>query len=135
MGAGAAGHSAGFLASKDFGRHHFDLNETVQWLGRPNAQGHDRNYFTALAYSRPLRGKLGMTAEIAGFSRANADTPANMTLMGAATLAFSSRCILDTGIYLAAYGSLPRGTFFTGVTYSVSDLYHRRSRGRASPRN
>jgi len=134
VGLGAAGHSAGFLASKDFGRHHFDVNETVQWLGRPGAAGYDRNYFTALAYSRGIRGKWGMTTEIAGYSRTNATTGATMTLMGAATYAFSSRCIFDTGIYVAAYGPLPRVTFFTGVTYSVADLYHRRSRPVSSPR-
>jgi hypothetical protein len=133
VGAGAAGHSAGVLVSKDFGRHHFDFNETAQWLGRPGKSGYDRDYFTALAYSHGIKGKWGMTAEIAGFSRSNAATPATMTLLGAATHAFSSRCILDTGIYLAAYGSLPRVTFFTGVTYSVSDLYHRGRRPTATP--
>jgi hypothetical protein len=126
VGFGAVGHSAGILVSKDFGKHHFDFNETVQWLGRPNASGFDRNYFTALAYSRAGRGNWGMTAEIAGFSQA--PTPATMTLMGAAIYSVSSRCILDTGIYVAAYGQLPRVTFFGGVTYSIADLYHRRSK-------
>jgi hypothetical protein len=126
VGFGAVGHSAGILVSKDFGKHHFDFNETAQWLGRPNASGFDRNYFTALAYSHAVRGNWGMTAEIAGFSQA--PTPATMTLMGAATYGVSSRCILDTGIYVAAYGQLPRVTFFGGVTYSIADLYHRRSK-------
>jgi Putative MetA-pathway of phenol degradation len=133
VGAGASGQSTGALVSKDFGQHHLDFNETVQWLGRPGAGGYDRDYFTALAYSHGVRGKWGMAAEMAGFSRANAATPASMTLLGAATYAFSSRSVLDTGIYVAAYGSLPRVTFFTGVTYSVADLYHRRSRPAAAP--
>jgi hypothetical protein len=129
VGLGAVGHSAGILASKDFGKHHFDFNETAQWLGRPGKDGFDRNYFTALAYSRGVRGKLGMTAEVAGFSRTNATTGATMTIMGAGTYSVSTRCILDFGIYVAAYGQLPRVTFFSGVTYSVADLYHhRRSR-------
>jgi len=72
VGAGAVGHSAGILASKDFGKHHFDFNETAQWLGRPGATGFDRDYFTALAYSR-------------GVSRGNATLAATMTIMGAAT--------------------------------------------------
>ena len=124
VGLGAVGHSAGILASKDFGKHHFDFNETAQWLGRPAANGFDRNYFTALAYSHGVRGKLGMTAEVAGFSRTNATTAATMTIMGAGTYSVSSRCIVDFGIYVAAYGQLPRVTFFSGVTYSVADLYH-----------
>lgn len=125
VGLGAVGHSAGILVSKDFGKHHFDFNETAQWLGRPKASGFDRNYFTALAYSHTIRGKWGFTAEIAGFSWTNASTPATMTLMAGATYNVSSRLVLDTGAYLATYGSLPRMTFFLGVTYSVADLYHR----------
>jgi len=128
VGAGAVGHSAGILASKDFGKHHFDFNESAQWLGRPGGSGFDRDYFTALAYSRGLSGKWGVTAEVAGFSRTNSATPATMTIMGAATYNASSRLILDSGMYVAAYGHLPRATFFAGVTYSVGDLYHHRSR-------
>src|SRR5438477_8759106 len=130
VGAGALGHSAGILVSKDFGKHHFDFNETAQWLGRPGRSGFDRDYFTALAYSRGLRGKWGITAEVAGFSRANAATAASMTLMGAATYNLKSRLVLDTGIYVAPYGQLPRVTFFSGVTYSVGDLYHHRKQPR-----
>jgi hypothetical protein len=129
VGVGAVGHSAGFLASKDFGKHHFDFNETAQWLGRPSASGFDRNYFTALAYSHGIRGKWGMTAEIAGYSRTNTATPATMTLMGAATYSFSSRCIFDSGVYVAGYGQLPRVTYFAGVTYSIGDLYPHQPRG------
>jgi Putative MetA-pathway of phenol degradation len=126
VGAGAVGHSAGILVSKDFGKHHFDFNETAQWLGRPGASGFDRNYFTALAYSHGITEKWGATAEIAGFSHANARTPATMTIMGAATYNFSSRLIVDFGVYVAAYGHLPRVTFFSGVTYSIADLYQHR---------
>jgi hypothetical protein len=131
VGVGAVGQSAGFLASKDFGQHHFDVNETIQWVGRPSASGFDRNYFTALAYSHGIHGKWGMTAEIAGFSWTNAANPATMTLMGSAIYSVSPRLILDTGIYVAAYGHLPRDTFFCGVTYSIADLYHHRGKGTA----
>jgi Putative MetA-pathway of phenol degradation len=125
VGAGAVGHSAGILLSKDFGKHHFDFNETAQWLGRPGASGFDRDYFTALAYSHGVTEKWGVTGELAGFSRTNATTPATMTVMGAATYNWSPRLIFDLGVYFAAYGNLPRATFFSGVTYSVADLYHR----------
>ncbi len=130
VGAGAVGHSAGILLSQDFGKHHFDFNETAQWLGRPGASGFDRDYFTALAYSHPITEKWGVTGEIAGFSRANTTTPATMTIMGAATYNWSSRLVLDTGVYFAAYGHLPRATFFSGVTYSVADLYHHKEKKR-----
>src|SRR6266571_1244934 len=124
LGAGASGHSLQLLFSKDFGKHHFDVNEGVQFVGRPGASGFDRNYFTALSYFHPLTEKWGYTAEIAGFSRTNGATPATMTLLGAGTYNVSSRLVLDGGAYFAVYGNLPRVTFFGGVTYSIANLYH-----------
>jgi len=123
LGAGALGHSVGILVSKDFGKHHLDFNESIQWLGRPSVEGYDRDYFTALAYAHPLTEKLGITAEISGFSRPNAETPATMTVLPALTYNVSSRLVLDGGCYVALHGDLPRVTFFMGITYSVIDLY------------
>lgn len=125
--ASAIGHSVTLLASKDFGRHHFDVNEGVQFFARtaPGERGFDHNYFSALAYSYQFTGKWGVTGEVAGFSRQDAATPASMTLMGAGTYNLSSRLVVDAGAYVAAFGQLPRVTFFSGVTYSVADLYHR----------
>src|SRR5438094_2815357 len=125
LGAGAVQHLAQFLVSKDFGKHHFDVNEGVQFVGRPGTSGFDRRYFSALSYSHPLTKKWAYTAEIAGFSRANAANPATMTILVAPTCSPSSRLVFDGGAYVAAYGNLPRVTFFLGLTYSVADLYHR----------
>src|SRR5207245_6462080 len=91
LGVGATAHLAQVLVSKDFGKHHFDVNEGVQFVGRPRSSGFDRTYFTALSYLRPLRGKWGYTGEIAGFSRRNATTSATMTLLNAATYSLSPR--------------------------------------------
>ena len=124
LGAGAPGHSVQMLFSKDLGKHHIDINEGAQFVGRPGASGYDRNYFTALSYFHPLTGRWGYTGEISGFSRTNAATSAKMTLLHAATYNASSRLILDAGAYFAVYGNLPRVTFFGGVTYSIADLYH-----------
>ncbi len=123
-GIGAPGHGVDVLVSKDFGKHHFDFNEGVRFLGRSGIGGYDRNYFTAFDYAHPLPRNWGYAAEIAGFSRANPKTPASMVLLLAATYNVSSRLVLDTGEYTAVYGSLPRVTFFAGVTYSIADLYH-----------
>ena len=125
LGARASGHSVQLLLSKDFGRHHLDFNEGVQLLGRPRpgGSGYDRDYFTALSWSHPLRGKWNVSAELAGFSRANTVTPATMTILFAPTYNISPRLVLDAGGYVAAYGNLPRVTFFCGVTYSIADLY------------
>jgi hypothetical protein len=131
LGAGAMQHLGQVLVSKDFGKHHFDANEGVQFVGRPGAAGFDRRYFTALSYSHPLTAKWAYTAEIAGFSRANASTPATMTLLGAPTYNLSSRLVFDGGAYVAVYGNLPRVTFFLGLTYSIADLYHLHSAHRS----
>src|SRR6266568_8004229 len=123
LGVGAMAHLVQILVSKDFGKHHFDVNEGAQFVGRPQLSGFDRAYFTALSYSLPLWGKWGYTGEIAGFSRRNATTPATMTLLNAATYNLSPRLVLDGGAYIAAYGQVPRFTVFAGLTYSVANLY------------
>ena len=132
LGDGAVGHSVQLLVSKDFGKHHFDVNEGAQFVGRVGASGFDRNYFSALSYFHPLPKKWGYTGEVAGFSRTNAATAAKMTLLGAATYNVSPRLVLDGGAYVAVYGDLPRITFFVGVTYSIADLYHLRPTRRRS---
>ncbi len=134
-GIAAADHSVVVLVSKDFGKHHLDFNEGVNFLGRSGASGFDRNYFTALSYSHPLSRKWSYSAEVAGFSRANPSLPASMTVLLAAGYNVSSRFVLDGGEYTAVYGNLPRVTFFAGVTYSIADLYRPRgSSGGRSPR-
>lgn len=125
LGSGAAGHSAGFLFSKDFGEHHLDFNETIQWLRRTGTSGFDHNYFTAISYSHPITMKLGFSEEVAGFSRTNATTGATLTILQALTYSVSRRLVLDGGFYVAGMGDLPRVTFFAGVTCAVADLYHR----------
>ena len=134
LGIGAMGHALLVLASKDFGQHHFDVNEGVQFVGRsgPGQSGFDRNYFSALAYSHPVTKRWGITGEVAGYSHLNAANPASMTLLGAATYNVSSRLVLDGGAYFGVFGNLPRVTFFSGITYSVADLYRRRHRGAKS---
>jgi hypothetical protein len=130
LGAKAYGHSVQLLVSKDFGQHHFDLNEGVQYVGRagPRTGGYDRNYFTSLSWAHPMHGKWGFTAEVAGFSRTSATIPATMTLLFAPTYNVSSRFVLDAGMYVAAYGNLPRATLFCGVTYSIANLYRQARR-------
>jgi len=123
-GAGAVGHSLQLLVSKDFGKHHFDFNEGVQFVGRAGASGFDRNYFTSLSYFYPLTKKWGVTGEAAGFSKTNAATPATMVALEALTYSPSPRVVFDIGGYFAVYGNLPRFTFAAGLTYAIADLYH-----------
>jgi hypothetical protein len=125
LGAGAYGHSLTLLASKDFGKHHLDWNEGIDFVGRTalGQHGFDRNYFSALAYSHPLSEHWGGTLELSGYSRTNPATPASMVILTAVTYNVSSRLVLDGGAYYVLMGRLPRITYFTGFTYSVVDLY------------
>jgi hypothetical protein len=134
LGNGATNHSVWLLASKDFGKHHIDLNEGVQFMGRPGVGGYDRNYFTSFAYSHPIKGKWGWTGEVAGNSWTNAATPATMVVLGATTYSPFPRLVIDAGAYVAVYGNLPRVTGFAGLTYAISNLYHSRAK-RPSAKN
>jgi len=114
---GSAWHSAGILLSKDFGKHHFDFNETAQWLVRPGASGSTGTILRrgVLPWSD---GKVGRDGEIAGFSRTNLTTPATMTNHGAATYNWFLAIDPRLGCVFAVYGNLPRAPFLC-VTYSV----------------
>ncbi len=122
LGSAAVGHSAGILASKDFGRHHLDFNETIQWVGKSRG-GFDRNYFTALAYSYAINYRIGFSEEIAGFSRTNSEIGATLTILQALNFNVSPRLVLDGGCYIAPVGDLPTVTFFGGVSYAVGGLF------------
>jgi hypothetical protein len=124
LGTGAVGHSVQVLISKDFGKHHVDVNEGVQFIGHPGAGGFDRNYFSSFSYSHPITEKWGWTGEVAGFSWTNRASPASMVLLGAGTYNLSPRMILDAGVFIGVYGNLPRVVGFAGFTYAISDLYH-----------
>ncbi|MBP1608349.1 MAG: hypothetical protein H6Q04_584 [Acidobacteria bacterium] len=125
LGSGALGHSAGLLVSKDFGKHHLDFNESIQFLGRGHAEGFDRNYFTAISYSHPITQKLAISEEVAGYSRTNETVGATLTVLQALSYSVSPRLVIDGGCYIAAMGDLPRATFVAGVTYAIGDLYRR----------
>lgn len=127
-GIGTVGHSIQLLGTKDLGKHHFDVNEGVQFVGRPAGSGFDRNYFTSLSYFYPLTKNWGVTGEVAGFSRTNAATPATMVALEAITYSPSPRLVLDIGGYFRVYGNLPRFTFSAGLTYAIADLYHLHAR-------
>ena len=122
LGIGEAGHTVGLLLGKDIGKHHLDFNEVVQWLPRPASGGFEHNYFTAIAYSHPIRGKLGFSEEVAGFSHTET-TRAALTILQTLNYGISPRFVLDSGFYIAAMGDFPRATFFAGMTYAVGDLY------------
>jgi hypothetical protein len=126
LGIGATGHQLFFLASKDFGRQHFDANFGINYFGRTGTDGYDHEYFYGLDWTTPLTKKWGLTSEIASFSKANLDSPATLTLLVSPNYTLKSWLVLDFGANYAVYGNYPRWTFLGGVTYSIADLYHKR---------
>ena len=124
VGSGEVDHSFTLLVSKDLGKHHFDYNLIANLLGQPHG-GFDRSYLNALAWSHPVRGKLGATAELAGTTSPNAFTPAAAQALASATYALKPRLIFDIGISARITGEIPHAMFIAGLTYSIADFYHR----------
>ena len=124
LGSGEVDHSFTFLISKDLGKHHFDYNLVANLLGRPHG-GLDRSYLNALAWSHPVRGKWGATAELSGSTSPDAFTPASAQVLASATYALKSRLIFDFGMSARITGDIPHAMFIAGITYSIADFYHR----------
>jgi len=131
LGSGEADHAFTLLVSKDLGKHHFDFNLVANILGRPQG-GFDRSYLNALAWSHPLRGKWGATAEISGNTSPNRFTPGNAQFIASGTYTPRSSVVLDFGMMGRITGNIPDAMFVAGVTYSIADLYrHHRERAAA----
>src|SRR5215470_9370112 len=124
LGSGEVDHSFTLLVSKDLGKHHFDYNLLANLLGRPRG-GFDRSYLNALAWSHPVRGKLGATAELSGSTSPNAFTPGSAQVLASATYALKPRLIFDLGVSARITGDIPHAMFIAGLTYSIGDFYHR----------
>jgi len=124
VGSGEVDHSFTLLVSKDLGKHHFDYNLIANLLGRPDG-GFDRSYLNALAWSHPVRGKMGATAELSGSTSPDAFTPAAAQVLASATYAPKPRLIFDIGMSARITGEIPHAMFIAGLTYSIADFYHR----------
>jgi hypothetical protein len=130
LGSGRVDHALTFLASKDFGKSHFDFNATELWIGRPGPRRFDRNQQLNLAYSHNLVGDLQIQAELYGDTRLNAETPEFVSSLWALSYAVTPRFVIDSGYELGLTAGGPHRHVFAGLTYSIANLYpgfHRRS--------
>jgi len=125
LGSGQVDHAFSWLLSKDLGKHHLDYNFVASLLGRPNG-GFDRSYLDALAWSHPLRGKWGATAELSGASSPNAFTPGSAQFIASGTYTPRPRLVLDFGMMGRITGKIPHAMLVAGFTYSITDFYRRR---------
>ena len=96
---GSAGpsHSFAFLASKDLGKHHFDFNLIGNLLESRTGDFH-HNFLNALAWSHPVRGKWGATAEISGVTSAQRGLAGNAQFLTSAIYTPESRLVFDIGV-------------------------------------
>jgi Putative MetA-pathway of phenol degradation len=122
LGTGKTDHAFKFLASKDFGGFHFDFNTAYILAGRPQSDGHDHDFLVTLSAAHKLRGRLGITSEIYGFSRLNQDVAGYTSNLWALTFAATPRLIFDSGIDVGLSSGAPHKTVFAGFTYSIVDL-------------
>lgn len=122
LGSGEVDHSFTFLASNDFGKHHFDFNSQLNLLGRPQG-GFDHDVLNALAWSHSIRGKWGATVEFSGVSSQNAFTPADAQFLASAIYTVRPRLVLDCGMAARITGDIPDATFIAGFTYTIGRLY------------
>lgn len=124
FGSGAPDHSLAFMASKDIGKFHFDYNLGYLLAGRTNRDSYDSNYNLALAFSRPIRGQLGVTGEGYG-ETALATRPAYASALLAFTYSITPRLVVDAGYDAGLTNGSPGNHFFAGFTYALIDLYSR----------
>jgi hypothetical protein len=122
LGSGEVDHSFTFLASNDFGKHHFDFNSVVNLLGRPQG-GFDHDFQNELAWSHPVRGKWSVTVELSGANSPNAFTRASAQFLASAIYTVRPRLVLDCGMAARITGDIPDATFIAGFTYSIGRFY------------
>jgi len=124
LGSGRVDHQFRFLASQDVRGTHFDFNASALLIGRPLARGHDHNAEINLAFSHPLRGKLGLTGELYGDTRLNRAVPGFVSTLGALTYTITPRLVVDAGMDVALTPDAPfRKRLVMGFTYSLAELY------------
>jgi hypothetical protein len=123
LGSGEVDHVLTFLVSKDLSKHHFDFNSVVNLLGRPQG-GFDHDFQNELAWSHPVRGKWGVTAELSGANSPNAFTPASAQILASAIYTVRPRLVLDCGMAARITGDIPHASLVAGFTYSIAGLYH-----------
>jgi len=125
LGSGQADHVLMLLVSKDIGKHHFDFNSALNLLGRPQG-GVDHDFFNALAWSHPVRGKWSATAEFSGVTSPSAAIPGTAQFLASAIYTAKPRLVFDVGVAGRLAGQFPHAMFVAGVTYSIADVYRGR---------
>jgi hypothetical protein len=133
LGSGHVDQAFTFLASKDIAKIHFDFNITHFLIGQGGAGNFDSNDQLNLAFSRVISGKWQFTGEFYGDTSLNRSTPGFASSLWALTYSVTPRLVIDGGFEGELTSGGPHRHVFTGVTYSIANLYPGwRHRGRAA---
>jgi len=133
LGTGKTDHAFKFLASRDVSGFHFDFNTAYILSGRTQSDGYDHDFLVTLSGAHRIRGPLGITGELYGYTRLNRDTPGYTSNLWALTLVATPRLVFDSGIDVGLTSGAPHKTVFAGFTYSIVDLNAKISRSGRRP--
>lgn len=122
LGSGQVDHAFTFLASKDIAKIHFDFNLTHFLIGQ-GAGNFDHNDQLNLAFSRVISGKWQFTGEFYGETELNRSTSGFASSLWALTYTVTPRLVIDAGFEGGLTSAGPHRHVFTGVTYSIANLY------------
>jgi hypothetical protein len=133
LGTGKTDHTFKFLASRDLSGFHFDFNTAYILSGRTQSDVYDHNFLVTLSGAHKIRGSLGITGEVYGYTRLNRDTPSYTSNLWALTFTATPRLVFDSGIDVGLTSGAPHKTIFAGFTYSIVDLNAKISRSGSRP--
>jgi len=123
LGTGKVDYSFTFAASEQIWHSNLDVNLTHYLIGRPELSGFDQNQQVAIAFSRPIHGRLQFAGEIYGNTRLNGLTPGFVSSLWALSYALSPRLVIDGGFEVGLTNGGPHHHVFAGFTYSIAQLY------------
>ena len=124
LGSGKWDHQILWLASKDIGAYHADLNLDFEFLGRSDASGYDNVVAPALAISHSFKRNYVIAGEISGTTRQNHEEPGTLSTLWAISYSVRPRFVIDSAVSFNLKGPGSNCTFLGGFTYSIADLYH-----------
>jgi hypothetical protein len=122
LGTGRVDHSFTFGASETVAHFTLDFNFTQFLIGQPSA-GFDQNRQMALAFSRVLYKRLQFAGEFYGQTQLNNATPGFASSLWALTYTVSPRLVVDGGFEAGLTSGGPHRHAFSGITYSIANLY------------
>lgn len=118
LGSGYVDHAFTLIASKDFGKYHFDFNAVSTLADAPAGFGNGTVF--SLACSRPLTRRLTVVGESYGGSQPDGGRHASV-LVGTA-YSVSPKLVLDSAIESGVAGSAPRKRLLLGATCAIGHI-------------